>query len=166
MGCQSRDGCLSDEPAGSKNRNKLRVQGHPARSSLTTSPRGRAVWSPTMELLKAASMAEKREALETGRLSRGWFSGRLSTEKDKSAARNRSALTALEPGAARAAVCRSLVAHKSCPGSATASAQEARRPVKYKCARLTCETFPQRAPTRGSLGKCQSCPSSSRALHP
>lgn len=115
-----------------KNRSNLRVQGHPARSSLTTSPSGRAVWSPTMALLKAASMAEKREALETGRLSRGWFSGRLSTEKDRSAARNRSALTALESGAARAGVCRSLVARKSCPGSATASPYEVGLPVRYK----------------------------------
>lgn len=51
--------------------------------------------SPTMELLKAESMAEKREALATGRLERGWFRGRPSTEKDRSAARNRSAFTAL-----------------------------------------------------------------------
>lgn len=48
-----------------------------------------------MELLKAESIAENREALATGRLDSGWFNGRPSTENDRSAARNRSAFTAL-----------------------------------------------------------------------
>ena len=48
-----------------------------------------------MELLKAGSMADNREALATGRLESGWLRGRPSTEKDKSAARKVSAFTAL-----------------------------------------------------------------------
>lgn len=49
-----------------------------------------------MELLKAESMAENREALATGKLESGWLRGSPSTEKDRSAARKRSAFTALQ----------------------------------------------------------------------